>query len=238
MRTRIRRSITVAALVPVLVASTCDDEVTRLTSPVEWYEVTTPLGVLDVAVVPPTEPGTRRHPVLLALPWGSGAADLTESFVRSYWAEAPAASGYYVVAPAVYGPSLEADAKQILPALLEWAGSTLGADTETVALVGASNGGRGAFFAALADPTRFDAMLVLPGMYVGDAANLAPMTEIPIRMIVGEFDTTWVEATLATRDALESVGIVPTVDIADAQGHVMNLLGDQLVDWLDEAIGR
>ena len=39
-------------------------------------------------------------------------------------------------------------------------------------------------------------------------------------------------------DALESVGIVPTVDIAGAQGHVMNLLGDQLVDWLDEAIGR
>lgn len=107
-----------------------------------------------------------------------------------------------------------------------------------MALVGASNGGRGAFFAALADPTRFDAMLVLPGVYAEEAATLAPLADIPIRMIVGEFDTTWVDATLATRDALESVGIMPTVDIADAQGHVMNLLGSELVHWIDEVIGR
>ncbi|MGB1656003.1 MAG: alpha/beta hydrolase-fold protein, partial [Longimicrobiales bacterium] len=173
-----------------------------------------------------------------ALPWGSGDADLTESFVRSYWAEAPSARGYYVVAPAVYGPRLEDDADQILPALFDWVESTLGADAQTVALVGASNGGRGAFFAALADPARFDAMLVLPGVYAGEAATLAPLADIPIRMIVGEFDTTWVDATLATRDALESVGIMPTVDIADAQGHVMNLLGSELVHWIDEVIGR
>ncbi|MGB1840525.1 MAG: alpha/beta hydrolase-fold protein [Longimicrobiales bacterium] len=238
MHTRTHRSIIVAALVPFLVASACDDEVARLTSPVEWYEVTTPVGVLDVAVVPPMEPGTTSHPVLLALPWGSGDADLTESFVRSYWAEAPSARGYYVVAPAVYGPRLEDDADQILPALFDWVESTLGADAQTVALVGASNGGRGAFFAALADPARFDAMLVLPGVYAGEAATLAPLADIPIRMIVGEFDTTWVDATLATRDALESVGIMPTVDIADAQGHVMNLLGSELVHWIDEVIGR
>ncbi|MGB1780263.1 MAG: alpha/beta hydrolase-fold protein [Longimicrobiales bacterium] len=238
MHTRTHRSIIVAALVPFLVASACHDEVARLTSPVEWYEVTTPVGVLDVAVVPPTEPGTTSHPVLLALPWGSGDADLTESFVRSYWAEAPSARGYYVVAPAVYGPRLEDDADQILPALFDWVESTLGADAQTVALVGASNGGRGAFFAALADPARFDAMLVLPGVYAGEAATLAPLADIPIRMIVGEFDTTWVDATLATRDALESVGIMPTVDIADAQGHVMNLLGSELVHWIDEVIGR
>lgn len=238
MVSRTHRSIIVVALMPLLVASTCDDDVTPLISPVEWYEVTTPAGVLDVAVVHPAEPGTSSHPVLLALPWGSGAADLTESFVRSYWAEAPSASGYYVVAPAVYGPRLEDDADQILPALFDWIESTLGADAQTVALVGASNGGRGAFFAALADPTKFDAMLVLPGLYDGPAENLATLADIPIRMIVGEFDTTWVDATLATRDALESVGIMPTVDIADAQGHVMNLLGGELVDWIDEAIGR
>ena len=238
MATRSRRAIMILAFLPLLLSSACNDDITPLISPVEWYEVTTPAGVLDVAVVHPAEPRTANHPVLLALPWGSGAADLTESFVRSYWAEAPSASGYYVVAPAVYGPRFEDEADQILPALFDWVESTLGADAQTVALVGASNGGRGAFFAALADPTRFDAMLVLPGLYAGEAANLATLTDIPIRMIVGEFDTTWVAATLETQDALESVGIMPSVDIADAQGHVINLLGGELVDWIDEAIGR
>ena len=238
MASRASSTLAVAVFVPFLAASACDDEPVRLPIPVEWYEVSTPLGTIDVAVVPPAEPGTIDHPVLLALPWGSGAADLTESFVRSYWAEAPAASGYYVVAPAVYGPSLQDDADAILPALFTWIDSTLGADTETVALVGASNGGRGAFFAALSDPDRFDAMLVLPGLYAGEAADLTPLAGIPIRMIVGEFDTTWVDATLETQTALESIGIMPTVDIAGAQGHVMNLRGEGLVGWIDEAIGR
>lgn len=227
-----------ATLATLAAAWACSDEAGPVQTPVEWYEVSTPAGVLDVAVVPPAEPGTSSHPVLLALPWGSGATDLTESFVRRYWAEAPAASGYYVVAPAIYGPQLEDDAEQILPALFEWVEATLRADAETIALVGASNGGIGAFFAALADPTRFDAMLVMPGLYEGDPDNLAALVDIPIRMIVGELDTTWVEATLATEGALESVGIVPTVDIADAQGHVMNLRGEGLVGWIDEAIGR
>lgn len=231
-------TLATAIFASIVAAAACDDGVQPLPSPVEWYEVTTPLGVIDVAVVPPSDPGTMAHPVLLALPWGSGTAELAESFVRSYWAEAPAESGYYVVAPAVFGPSLEDDADALLPALFDWIDATLGADTETVALVGASNGGRGAFFAAIADPDRFDAMLVLPGQYAGPAQDLAPLAGMPIRMIVGEFDTTWVDATMATEDALESVGIMPTVDIAGAQGHVMNLLGDGLVGWIDEALGR
>jgi len=238
MLSRAPSMLAVAVFVPLLGSSACDDEIARLPSPVEWYEVTTPIGVIDVAVVPPSEPGKISHPVLLALPWGSGTADLTDSFVRSYWAEAPAARGYYVVAPAVYGPSLRDDASDLLPALFDWIESTLGADTESVALVGASNGGRGAFFAALSDPSRFDAMLVLPGQYSGDAADLAPLAGMPIRMIVGEFDTTWVDATRATQDALESVGIVPLVDIAGAQGHVMNLLSEGLVSWIDGALER
>lgn len=238
MALRAPSKLALAVSLPFLAASACDDEPVPLSSPVEWHEVTTPLGVLDVAVVPPVAPGTSDHPVLLALPWGSGAADLTDSFVRSYWATAPAAAGYYVVAPAVYGPSLKDDADDLLPALFDWVESTLGADTETVALVGASNGGRGAFFAALSEPDRFDAMLVLPGLYEGEAADLAPLVGLPIRMIVGEFDTAWVDATRTTQEALESVGIVPTVDIAAAQGHVMNLLEEGLVGWIDEAIGR
>lgn len=63
----------------------------------------------------------------------------------------------------------------------------------------------------------------------GDPADLAQLAGMPIRMIVGEFDTTWVDATRATQNALESVGIVPLVGIAGAQGHVMNLLSERLV---------
>ena len=39
---------------------------------------------------------------------------------------------------------------------------------------------------------------------------------MPIRMIVGEFDATWVDANRATQNGLESVGIVTLVDIAGA----------------------
>lgn len=229
---------TALLLLSALTVLACDDDPAPLPSPVEWYDVDTSVGTIDVALVRPENEGAGPHPVLLALPWGAGTADLADAFVRRYWAEAPASRGYYVVSPAVYGPSLAGDAEAVLDGLVTWIAATLDADLETVALVGASNGGRGAFHAAIARPDLFDAMLVLPGQYTGDASLLAPLDGMPIRMIVGEFDTTWVEATLATQDALESVGIVPTVDIAGAQGHVMNLLGSGLTDWIDGALGR
>lgn len=229
---------TATLLLTAVTGLACGDDPVALVSPIEWADVETPVGTIEVALVRPDNEGAEPHPVLLALPWGAGTPELADAFVRRYWAEEPAARGYYVVSPAVYGPSLMDDADAILDALFAWMDANLDADLETVALVGASNGGRGAFHAAIADPERFDAMLVLPGQYTGDASNLAGLAGMPIRMIVGEFDSTWVNATRATEVALESVGIMPTVDIAGAQGHVMDLLASGLVGWIDESLGR
>ena len=176
--------------------------------------------------------------MILALPWGSGSAELVETFVQSYWLTEPAFRDYYVVAPAVHGSSLADTADEVIPAIFEWMEDALSFDAERVALVGASNGGRGIFFAALSQPDRFQALVGLPGQYSGDAANLAVLAGKPIWLIVGELDNDWVAASEATIAALESQGLSAELDIVSGQRHVMTLDPRALLDWIDAALGR
>lgn len=205
---------------------------------IEWNRVDTPVGAINVALVRPQDEGTRAHPVIVALPWGSGSGELVEAFVSRYWRDVPPARGYYVVSPEVRGSSLESTASDIIPALFAWMQSELTIDVDKVALVGASNGGRGLFFAAVAYPTLFQTLLAMPGQYGGDDQNLAVLDGIPLRMIVGERDTPWVEATRRTAAALEGLGIAVQVDIATNQGHVLDLDPVGLLDWIEEALAR
>lgn len=205
---------------------------------IEWNSVATPIGPVNVALVRPMEEGTQDHPVVFALPWGTGTADLVTAFIQRYWEREPSARGYYVVAVEVLGPSLETVASDVIPAVFDWMDSELSYDPDAVAIVGASNGGRGLFYAAVAEPDRFQALLGLPAMYQRDPANLSVLAGKPIRLIVGEFDDPWREGVEQTRVALETQGITPEVDIAGAQGHVLNLLPSGLMDWIDDALGR
>jgi len=220
-----------------LTACLHDDPVAQA-SPIEWNQIDTPAGALNVALVRPTNEGAIDHPVIVALPWGAGTGDLVEAFLQRYWLTEPASRGYYVVSPEVLGSSLETTADDVIPALFQWMESELAIDASQVALVGASNGGRGLFFAATAQPDRFQALLAMPGQYRGDERNLAVLAGKPVRMIVGEFDTSWVEATQLTAEALRSQGVDVEVDIAGTQGHVLNLVPSGLVGWIDEALGR
>lgn len=227
------------ALLPALALGGCisEDPVPERNA-IEWNRVETPVGAINVALVRPADEGTRAHPVIVALPWGSGSADLVQAFVSRYWREVPASRGYYVVSPEVLGSSLETTAGDIIPALFDWMESELTIDVDNVALVGASNGGRGLFFAAVANPERFGALLAMPGMYLRDPQNLAALDGIPIRMIVGERDTQWVDGTRRTATALESVGVEVQVDIADNQDHVLDLDANGLMDWIEQALSR
>lgn len=205
----------------------------------EWHRVPTPLGTLNVALVRPLGEGNGdRHPVILALPWGSGSAQLVESFVGSYWLTDPMLRGYYVVAPEVRGSTLVDTADELIPAIFEWMESELFYDESRVALVGASNGGRGLFYAALSEPDRFRALVGLPGQHTGSADQLSVLQGKPIWLLVGELDAPWVAGTESTASALESVGISSRVDIVPGQGHVIRLDPNNLLDWIDKALDR
>lgn len=205
---------------------------------IRWARVDWAQGTVNVAVVAPENEGTGPHPVIFALPWGAGTADLVESFIRSYWISEPASRGYYVVAPEVRGSTLDATADDIIPAIFRWMETNLTFDADNVTLVGASNGGRGIFFAALSQPHRFHALMGLPGQYGGDPANLAVLQGKPIRFLVGESDTGWVNGTEATVAALASQGITAEVEIVAGQGHVIALDPTDLLDWIDAALNR
>lgn len=227
------------ALLPGLLLTGCSEEEPLQVLPaIEWISVSTPLGPVNVALVRPVDEGTQDHPVVLALPWGSGSAELLSGFIQRYWLTEPAARGYYVVGVEVLGSSLEVDAPEVIPALFDWMDTELRYDPESVAIVGASNGGRGLFFAGVSEPDRFQALLGLPAMYQRDAANLSVLDGKPIRIIVGEFDNPWRAGAEQTRLALESQGITPEIDIAGAQGHVLDLDPVELMNWIDQALGR
>ncbi len=204
----------------------------------EWFQLSWPGGVTDVGLVRPDAGTLAPHPVLLALPWGAGTPDLVYSFIDAYWAVEPPSRGYYVVSPAITGSSLAQVGGDFIPALLDWIEGNLDADPDRVALVGASNGGRGIFHAALVAPERFAAMVGLPGSYTGVGSNLAPLSGMPVWLLVGELDTSWVESTAATAGALRELGIEVRVDTVPGQGHVMFLNPVDLMIWLDEAIGH
>lgn len=214
----------------------CGRAIAPQESAIEWHRVPWTQGTLNVALVRPESDGSGPHPVIFALPWGSGDAQLVESFIRSYWLTEPTARGYYVIAPEVRGSSLADTAGEVIPAIFQWMEETLSFDADRVALVGASNGGRGIFFAALSQPDRFRALIGLPGQYSGDPANLAVLVGKPIWLIVGETDDSWVAGTDATVSALASHGITAEVLVAPGQGHVMSLDPRRLLDWIDEAL--
>ena len=204
----------------------------------EWHEVASPLGTINVALVRPDPGSTGPHPVIFALPWGGGTPDLVVSLVSSYWDTAAPARGYYVVAPSVLGSSLSENADEVIVALFEWMTEELDFDPAAVVITGASNGGRGSFFAAVQQPERFAAIIGMPGYYAGPDEDLAVLAGKPIWLMAGEFDESWVASTTATRDALESLGIDVLHSVLPGQGHVLNVTQRSLMDWVDEALGR
>jgi len=204
----------------------------------EWHQVSADGGTINVALIRPDPATPGPHPVVFALPWGGGTADLVLSLVGSYWDTAAPARGYYVVAPEVLGSSLSENADEVIPALFQWMSQELDFDPTAVVVTGASNGGRGAFFAAVQQPERFAAIIGMPGYYAGPDEDLAVLAGKPVWLMAGQFDTGWVTSTTATRDALEALGIDVLHTVLPGQDHVLSIAQTELMDWVDEALGR
>jgi len=205
---------------------------------VDWHAIEWSGGTTNLAVLAPHEMGSGPHPVVFALPWGSGSANLVMSFLEAYWSHEPGRRGYYVLAPEVTGPTLAETGDELLAAIFSWMDAELPYDSSQVALAGASNGGRGVFHAALSHPERFQALVGLPGEYAGEPQNLAVLGGKPVWLLVGELDDAWVESSRRTAAALEAVGASVTFDILPAQGHVLLVSSTELMDWIDRALGR
>jgi predicted esterase len=220
--------------------SGCGDDGAAQQAPrdVEWHQVSSAQGTINVALIRP-DPGTRRrHPVIFALPWGVGTRGMVLGLVGRYWDREAPARGYYVVAPEIQGQSLYENADEVIPAIFAWMAQELDFDPDAVVVTGASNGGLGAFFAAVAQPARFSAIIGMPGLYPGRDEDLARLAGKRIWLMAGQLDTDWVEAATATRDALQKLGINVQHDILPGQNHVLTVAQTVLMDWVDEVLGR
>ena len=204
----------------------------------EWVEITYGNGTaVDVAVFKPDNySDSGKHPLILALPWGAGAPDLTLGMVDAYWNREASRRGYVVVAPSILGSSLATEAEEFIPKLFAWLDEHVSYDSERVVVVGASNGGRGAFHVLSSDPARFAAVIAMPGNYTGPPEALEAFAGKPVWLMVGEMDRGWHESTEATRVTLEAAGVTPRVNMIRGQGHVLRLDDRILMDWLDEVL--
>ena len=204
---------------------------------VEWWPVPWRGGVVDVALVAP-DPGAgpAPHPVILALPWGGGSVSEVMGMVFAYWIDQAPPRGYYVLSPRIRSSSL-AQNDDVVPAIFDWMDGKLDYDPSRVALVGASNGGRGVFFGALDHPGRFGALLGMPGRYEGDGGDLHKLAGIPILLLVGELDDGWLQASEDTRTLLEAHGLEATLEVLPGQGHILVPDMDGVMDWIGESLG-
>jgi predicted esterase len=190
-------------------------------------------GSLSLTVVLPRgyTPDTD-YPLVFTLPPGPGTPDMVNAFLGNYWLEEADRRGYILVSPAVYGPSLEASASEVVDAVFDWVEENLSYDAARVTLAGQSNGGLGAFHVARVDPDRFGSIVVMPGGY-GSAGDLAQLDGKAVLLAVGERDTQWVTLTNRTRDILVLAGAAPRVDVIPGAGHVFPYPVDALFDWIE-----
>lgn len=190
-----------------------------------------PLTVLT----PPGYTRGKTPPVVITLPPGPGTADMVTVNLRNYWATEGMRRGYIVVAPEIFGRSLDTEAGAFVDAVFAWMDGRLTYDRRRVALIGQSNGGIGALFSAVARPNRFSGVLVLPGQFLGKPAELGALRGKSVWMLVGADDDPdrWLEPVKATAAALQTSGAKVRLDVLEGQGHVPALDPRALYNWID-----
>lgn len=179
----------------------------------------------------------QTPPLMLTLPPGPGNADMVRSNLGNFWLQEGLRRGYIVVAPEIFGRSLDQDPGRFVDDLVKWLAGRLTYDRRNVVLTGQSNGGIGAFHLATARPHQFKALLVIPGQYIGEYKNLARLQGKPIWMMVGEKDDPerWLAPVKKTYEELKKYNAKVKLDVLPGQGHVFGVRADALYDWLDKS---
>ena len=223
-----------AVVAAALAHVACEDDPVRVPMPlddVEWVNV--PFSADEVVNVAVLRPEGPPKGAIMVFPWGSGLSELVLSLMDSYWDEAALQAGYVIMGVEVFGPGLETLAGPLVPDLFAYLDVTYPTASDNVILTGASNGGQGVFFAALAVPSRVGGIIAMPGAYVDDPAALTALAGVPTRLMVGELDTPWVELANSTLAALQGAGVPATLEVVPGQDHVLTLPQQDLVDWIE-----
>lgn len=193
-----------------------------------------------VAVAPAGFKPGDTAPVLLAMPPGGQDLSLTRAIVDGTYAPQALARGWVVVSPAAPDGQLYfRGSETLIPAMMSWIESWVTVEGGRFHMAGISNGGLSAFRLAADQPDRFASIVAFPGFPRNDEdrAALADLTDIPVRMFVGETDTSWVTPMEETLQQLTDLGGDVTLEIMPGEGHVIRGLSDgvRVFDELDAA---
>jgi len=193
-------------------------------------------------LLPPDYRSDRAYPVLLALPPGDQSAAMVERAVALYW-QSLAQHGWIVVSPATPdGRLFFQGAESVLPELMDHVLAAFRVEGGRLHLAGVSNGGRSAFHLAVASPSRFASLTVLPGFppSAGDFAKLDRLRGLPVALFGGSLDPGWVAQMRRTRARLESLGADVHLTVYPGEGHVPASLagGAVLLRTLEARRGR
>ncbi len=167
-------------------------------------------------------------PVVLAMPPGSQSVSTTESVVNSVYRTEALARGWVVVSPAAPGGQRFFDGSEdLIPGFLDWVEGWVTPEGGRPHLIGVSNGGLSAFRLAAQQTDAYESIIVFPGFpRSADTDALPELTDIPIRMFVGELDTSWVGPMDATRQTLEDLGGDVELQILPNENHIIQGLQD------------
>lgn len=168
-------------------------------------------------------------PVLLALPPGGQDIGLARRLVDNTYAAEAQRLGWVVVSPAAPDGQLFFDGgEQHLTGFLDWVETWVDPEGGAPHVAGVSNGGISAFRYAADNPQRARSIVTFPGFARSDddRAALSELTDVPIRMFVGENDTSWVEAGERTADEVLSAGGDVELTVFPDEGHIMASTAD------------
>lgn len=209
-------------------------------SSVQWHALDTTSGPHRLAVLPPSPAsGDGPRPVVVALPGGYGTTDLVLRSLDRFWSGEPARRGWWVVALEGDASRYETIGSGVVAALFDWMRER-GLDLDRVVLAGVSNGGLGMFWLAAAAPGRFAGLLGLPGRFVGTASEAALLRGLPVHLVVGAEDGSWMEGARATEAVFRSVGVDVRVTVLPGRGNGLGVAPSEVMDWVEElaAAGR
>ena len=207
-------------------------------TPASAEEVTLTYGPKQTAVKltiqrPPGLSDTAGLPLIVALPPGAGNSQMVQAILSKYLSREASARGYVVVSPAIYGASLKQKAAAFVPALFAWIKTDLKTDPSRTALVGASNGGLGAFYIATAFPDRLACVATLPGALSGNGKLPDAFAGKPFSLYVGGNDRAWLEQGRRTVERLKQANADVELNVLRRQGHVVQIDTAELFDWID-----
>lgn len=178
----------------------------------------------------------RRYPVVVAIPSLGGDRHQVERGLTTYWEKEAYHRGMIVVSPGVAGINLFYDAREFVPALFKWMDQALSYDKKRVFITGVNQGGTGAFYAAIAAPEKFAAIICIPGGYNAEPKRLEALRGKRILLVANRREKSWHDISVDTERQLKKAGAkVELIEIdQEERPYWIEYDPKKLFDWLEK----